>query len=71
MSCTELGGACTVLFSGEVFEDLARQSQQHGRDMFAANDGPHIQAMNLMMELMQRGEGDAWMAARRAEFEAL
>jgi hypothetical protein len=38
--------------------------------MFAANDGPHMQAMNLMMELMQRGEGDAWMAARRAEFEA-
>jgi hypothetical protein len=39
--------------------------------MFGANDGPHIAAMNAMMELMKSGEMDSWMAARKAEFEAI
>lgn len=58
-------------FSGESFDDLASQSQQHGKEMFGANDGPHMQAMSAMMELMKSGEMDSWMAARKAEFEAL
>jgi hypothetical protein len=71
MSCIQLGGACEQLFSGETFDDLAGQSQQHGKEMFAANDGPHISAMGKMMELMQSGGMESWMAARKAEFEAL
>jgi hypothetical protein len=50
---------------------LAAQSQQHGKEMFGANDGPHMEAMSKMMELMKSGEMDAWMAERKAEFEAL
>lgn len=71
MSCTQLGGACELVFSGDSFEELASQSQQHGKEMFAANDAPHMEAMSQMMDLMASGEMDAWMAARRAEFEAL
>jgi hypothetical protein len=71
MSCNQLGGACEQVFSGETFDDLAAQSQQHGKEMFGANDGPHMEAMNKMMELMKSGEMDAWMVARRNEFEAL
>jgi hypothetical protein len=71
MTCKQLGGACDEVFSGETFEDLATQSQQHGKDMFGANDGPHMEAMRKMMELMQSGEMDAWMAARKADFDAL
>ena len=71
MSCNQLGGACEQVFSGETFDDLAAQSQQHGKEMFGANDDPHMEAMNKMMELMKSGEMDAWMAARRNEFEAL
>ncbi|MEY4657655.1 MAG: hypothetical protein RL466_468, partial [Actinomycetota bacterium] len=56
---------------GETFDELASQSQQHGKEMFGANDGPHMEAMSKMMELMKSGEMDAWMAARKAEFEAL
>ena len=71
MTCKQLGGACELTFSGETFEELAAQSQQHGKEMFGANDGPHMEAMSKMMELMKSGEMDSWMAARKAEFEAL
>jgi len=71
MSCNQLGGACEQIFSGDSFDDLAAQSQQHGKEMLQANDAPHLAAMNKMMELMSAGGFDAWMAARKAEFEAL
>ena len=71
MTCIQLGGACDLVFSGETFDDLANQSQQHGKEMFGSNDGPHMAAMGKMMELMKSGEMDSWMAARKAEFEAL
>ena len=83
MTCTQLGGACDLIFSGDTFDDLAAQSKQHGKEMFGANDGPHLEAMSAMVELMESispdsmssimesGEMDSWMAARKAEFEAL
>lgn len=71
MTCNQLGGACDLKFSGETFEELAAQSQQHGKEMFGANDGPPMEAMSKMMEIMKAGDMDSWMAARRAEFEAL
>ena len=71
MTCNQLGGACEQVFSGETFDDLAAQSQQHGKEMLGANDEPHMAAMGKMMELMRSGEMDSWMAARKAEFEAL
>jgi len=71
MSCIQLGGACEQVFSGESFDELAAQSQQHGKEMFAANDAPHLEAMNKMMELMKSGQMETWMAERKAEFDAL
>jgi hypothetical protein len=71
MTCNQLGGACDQVFSGETFDELAAQSQQHGKEMFGANDSLHMAAMNKMMELMKSGGMDSWMAARKAEFEAL
>jgi len=71
MTCNQLGGACEQVFSGETFGDLAAQSQQHGKEMYGANDGPHMEAMGAMMELMKSGEMDSWMAARKAEFDSL
>ena len=70
MTCNQLGGACEVIFSGEPFEELAAQSQQHGKEMFGASDAAHMEAMSAMMELLKSGGMDSWMAARRAEFEA-
>ena len=58
-------------FSGETFDDLAAQSQQHGKEMFGANDGAHMEAMSKMMELMKSSDMDSWIAARKAELDAL
>ena len=71
LTCKQLGGACEQVFSGETFDDLAAQSQQHGKEMYGSNDEPHMEAMSKMMALMKSGEMDAWMVARKAEFEAL
>ena len=71
MTCLQLGGACDLVFSGETFEELAAQSQQHGKDMFSQNEQAHMAAMAKMMEIMQAGDMDSWMAARKAEFEAI
>jgi hypothetical protein len=71
MTCNQLGGACDLVFSGETFDDLAAQSQKHGKEMFGVNDGPQMAAMSAMMEIMKSGEMDSWMAARKSEFEAL
>ena len=60
-----------MVFSGESFDDLAAQSQQHGREMMTSGDQSHLSAMNEMMEIMKTGGMDAWMDARRAEFEGL
>ena len=71
MTCKQLGGACELIFSGDTFDELAAQSQKHGKEMFGENDGPHMEAMGKMMELMKSGEMESWMAARKSEFEAL
>ena len=70
MTCNQLGGACDQVFTAESFEEIASQSQKHGKAMFEANDQVHITAMNKMMELMKTGEMDAWMADRKAEFDS-
>ncbi len=71
MTCNQLGGACDLEFSGETFDDLAALSQQHGKEMYGANDAPHMAAMGAMMELMKSGEMELWIAARKAEFDVL
>ncbi|MEN9961783.1 MAG: hypothetical protein RIS66_196 [Actinomycetota bacterium] len=71
MTCLQLGGACDLAFSGETFDELAAQSQQHGKIMFSQNDKAHMAAMSKMMEIMQAGGMDSWMAARKTEFDAI
>ena len=71
MTCNQLGGACEQVFTAVSFDELAAKSQQHGRQMLEANDQPHQVAMSAMMELMKSGEMDSWMAAKKAEFDAI
>ena len=70
MTCKQLAGACDLVFTAETFEEIAKQSQQHGREMLSANDEPHVAAMEQMMELMKSGAMEAWMAERQADFDA-
>ena len=45
MTCKQLGGACDVEFSGESFDEIAKQSKNHGMEMFQKGDAAHIDAM--------------------------
>ena len=71
MTCNQLGGACDKVFTAATFEEMAALSQQHGKEMFGAQDVAHMAAMNEMMAIMQNGKMDEWMNARKAEFDAL
>ena len=72
MTCKQLGGACDEKFSGETFDEMAEKSKAHGAKMFEQNDEPHFKAMHTVMEMMQEPEKmKAWLAAKRAEFDAL
>ncbi len=72
MTCKQLGGACDLEFRGKTFEDMQAQSQAHGREMFEQKDSAHMAAMSLMREKIQSPEAmKAWMAEKRAEFDAL
>ena len=70
MTCKQLGGSCDLMFNAKTFEDISDLSKNHAKEMFAKGDQEHITAMNAMMEMMKKGEVDAWMTARRAEFES-
>lgn len=72
MSCKQLGGACDLEFHADSFEDMAKQSQAHGKAMFEQNETLHMEAMMAMSQLMKAPGGMAqWMAERRQEFDAL
>ena len=71
MTCLQLGGACEQVFTGETFDELARQSKQHGGEMFAIKDVPHMAAMEQLMELMKNGPVETWIADGRAERAAI
>jgi hypothetical protein len=72
MTCKQLGGACDIVFQAETFEEMAEKSKQHGMEMFQQQDQAHLQAMQKMQALMQSPNAmQEWMAARKAEFDAL
>ena len=72
MTCQQLGGACSITFSANTFEEIAELSKQHGKEMFQKQDNAHLQAMGKMQELMQSPEAmQAWFNNKREEFDAL
>ncbi len=72
MTCHQLGGACDLEFKAETFDEMAELSRAHGTEMHQKQDAAHLQAMQKMMELMQKpGEMEKWFESKRAEFDAL
>lgn len=72
MTCQQLGGACSISFSADTFEEIAELSKQHGMEMFQKQDAAHLQAMGEMQELMQSPEAlQQWFKNKREEFDAL
>lgn len=71
MTCKELGGACDLVFEGETFEEMAKQSMEHGKEMFQKKDPEHMIAMQAMQELMKKPmEMQKWMGQIKALFDS-
>lgn len=72
MTCKQLAGACDVEFHAETFDEMAKLSQDHGTEMFAKKDAPHLAAQQEMMKLMaDPNTMQEWMDEKRKEFDSL
>jgi len=72
MTCKQLGGACDLEFSASTFEEIAKLSQNHGKEMFQQQDPDHLEAMSKMMKLAQNPvKVQEWMEEKRKEFNSL
>jgi len=71
MTCEELGGACGQEFHAETFEEISEMSMRHGMEMFQKADGPHLEAMEVMKAIRQRGDMGEWFEQKRDEFDEL
>ena len=72
MNCNQLGGACQKEFTAATFDEIAEMSKQHGMEMFKKGDKAHLDAMNMMREMMQQPNSmQEWFDGKRKEFEAL
>ena len=72
MTCKQLAGACDLKFSADTFEEIAKLSQEHGKDMFDKGDEAHLKAMSEMQTLMQNPEDmKSWFDNKREEFNNL
>ena len=71
MRCNELGGACDKEFFGDAFEEIAKQSKEHGIEMINLGDKDHINAMEKMGELMGDSKNlDEWMNEKKNIFDS-
>jgi hypothetical protein len=69
MTCKQLGGACDMEFFAETFEDISKQSQQHGMEQFQKGDTAHLEAMSQMQSLMQEPKAmEEWMSEMKSLF---
>lgn len=72
MTCRQLGGACDLAFHAETFDDMAKLSQLHGKEMLEATDDAHLAAMSDMRKLMETPDAmSGWFDEKRREFDTL
>ena len=70
MTCEDLGGACTLEFHGNTFEEIAEQSKKHGMAMLKSGDRAHAEALQEMQELLETpSDMKEWFEKKRAEFD--
>ena len=72
MTCKQLGGTCDLEFQANTFDEIAKLSKKHGKEMFEKNDAAHLEAMHKMQELMKNPEDmKKWFEDKRKEFDSL
>ena len=70
MTCTQLGGACSLQFRANSFDTMAELSKSHGMSM--KGDPAHQEAMTAMMKLMKQPAAmQKWFEEKKKLFESL
>ncbi|MDT0552715.1 DUF1059 domain-containing protein [Urechidicola vernalis] len=72
MTCKQLGGSCDEEFHATTFDEIEKQSKQHGMEMLLQGDQTHLDPMHKMKNLMTSPEKiREWFNSERKEFDAL
>lgn len=71
MTCRELGGACDLELRGETADEVIVQQDQHLKDVVAAGDAAHAEALKQMQGRWKRPvSGLKWYRSTKREFAA-
>jgi len=71
MTCMQLGGACDEKFRAETFEEMGKLSKKHAMEMMEKGDRGHIEKMEEMKGMMEKGTSQEWFEDKKKEFEML
>ncbi len=72
MTCRQLGGACDLPLRGESADEVIKAQDKHLKDVVAAGDATHEQALNEMKGRWKHPlKGMGWYKATKREFAGL
>jgi len=72
MTCKELGGPCELVLQGNTADEIIKAQDRHLRDVVAAGDGTHQQALKEMKGRWKHPiSGMAWYRQAKRDFAAL
>jgi predicted small metal-binding protein len=72
MTCSQLGGPCSLEHSGETADEVIKAQDQHLRDAVAAGDAAHEQADRQMRGRWKNPlKGMSWYRKAKRDFAAL
>ena len=72
MTCKQLGGACDLPLSGETADEVIHAQDSHLREIVAAGDTDHEQALQDMKGRWKRPiAGMGWYRQVKKDFAAL
>lgn len=72
MTCTQLGGPCDFEHHGDDANDVIKSQDQHLREVVAAGDTDHEQALKEMKGRWKRPvSGLKWYRQAQRDFDAL
>lgn len=72
MTCRQLGGACDLALTGVTADDVIQQQDRHLRDVVAAGDEAHRDALDQMKGRWKHPiKGMGWYKGVKRDFAAL
>lgn len=72
MTCKHMGGPCDLLLQGETADEVIKAQDSHLKEMVAAGDEAHVDALNDMKGRWKRPlSGMKWYRTMKRDFAAL